>query len=221
MKLFNHENSLETIDNLSQNYINKQKHFLRFSSAFPILPIIVNLITLITFLMSRAHTEFFLSVRFLFYVITFSFFSLISLISIKQAIYLRNWNNITQEHRKIIKTSENHEKIVTLTDVFYDIINYMNLFKIYFIILNLVVTIYFCIYPFIIFKEKPKPIGGDIRYFPSMYFALQILNLISFVIIILYMIYMWYHFLEWNKKLKALKKYEEEMYNEVKKFFQK
>lgn len=221
MKLFNHENSLETIDNLSQNYINKQKYFLRFSSAFPILPIIVNLITLIAFLMSRTHTEFFLSVRFLFYIITFSFFSLISLISIKQAIYLRIWNKTIQEHRKIIKTSENHEKIVTLTDVFYDIINYMKKFKIYFIILNLVVTIYFCIYPFIIFKEKPQPIGGEIRYFPSMYFTLQILNIISFVIIILYMIYMWYHFLEWNKKLKALKKYEKEMYNEVKKFFQK
>lgn len=219
MKTFDQDNSLEIIDNLSQNYINKQKYFLRFSSIFPILPIIVNLVTLITFLISRTRTDFFLSVRFLFYVVTFSFFSLISLISIKQAIYLRNWNNTIQEHRKIIKSSECHKKIVTLTDIFYDLINYMKRFKFYFIVLNIVVIIYFCIYPFTIFKEKPRPVGEEIRYFPSIYFTLQILNIISFIVIIIYMIYMWYHFLKWNTKLKALRKYEKEMYNEVKKFF--
>ena len=109
------------------------------------------------------------------------------------------------------KTQENIPSLISLTNLFYNIITDMQTIKIIFYIMNIVCLFYFQWFIRIIF--------GDLfirRIFISpQQTTIQILNFIAQIGLLFYMVFEWKHFIRWNKKLKKLSKLESKIYNEL------
>ncbi len=220
VKNFDEKNVLERYNDLGLNYINKQNYYLKFSIFFPFFSLIVNIITLIVFVSTFFSRDHVFIPSIFFFFSSFSLFVIFTIISSKQALFLRKWKVLSNYYKEMIGNTQNIKNYTTLTDIFYKIIDHMRKIKIYFILLNLIVIFYFFFSPEFIFGEHflpPPPVDrNNWTQINIFYKIIQYLNFISIIAIILYLIYTWYHFFHWNKKLSKIKKYEREIYKEVK-----
>lgn len=209
--------SLDRIDEWGLNYIKKTRFYLKISAILPIYMIIIGIINLgflsymyIISIESRKVIP-------IHAIVVFTSFFLIFLFSLLQFLFLRKWKLKIREYGKKIKLekkdasdvsddkSKNMVSIkISLTDIFYDVVNHMEKIKILFIIINFFSAIYI-FYNFMIFIR----LVIFVKKATLMTFeTLRYLNLSVSIVLILYLIYMWYHFTKWNKKLKKLKNYE-------------
>ncbi|MBY8983046.1 MAG: hypothetical protein KGD57_08865, partial [Candidatus Lokiarchaeota archaeon] len=205
------------IDEWGLNYIKKTRFYLKISAILPIYMIIIGIINLgflsymyIISIESRKVIP-------IHAIVVFTSFFLIFLFSLLQFLFLRKWKLKIREYGKKIKLekkdasdvsddkSKNMVSIkISLTDIFYDVVNHMEKIKILFIIINFFSAIYI-FYNFMIFIR----LVIFVKKATLMTFeTLRYLNLSVSIVLILYLIYMWYHFTKWNKKLKKLKNYE-------------
>jgi len=209
------------------DYVKKQENYLTISAIFPIYTIIIQVINLIFILQLEAMKppigpnpggpDFFdiISPILIFFVI--SFFTLIN------STYLVKWRNILNQYenygRKIRKISSIQEESnypegnVSLTRVFYDIINYMEIIRIVFVIL-IIFFIYNSIWFFRFFFVRLDQIA-PIHPPPIQQHFTVILNFISQISLIIFLLFQGRHFFRWNKKLSELKSYERKIYKEL------
>ena len=146
---------------------------------------------------------------------------MISLFGIVMAIFLIRWNKKATQYKnqRNIAIEANHSnqqegfsrKKITLTKIFYDIIDTMKNLRIMFLILNIICIYHFgWIIFFFFFRKLPS---ADI-YRPPHGF-LSIFTALSQIVLIVYLIYEWRHFYLWNKKFKLLRKLERRLYSEL------
>ncbi len=210
--------SIDKIDKWGLNYIRKTRFYLKISAILPIYTIIIGIINLgfliyLYTISTESH-----KVIPIHGIIVFICFISILLISLLQFLFLRKWNLKIKVYNKMIKIEKNDNSNVldeninknikmdemSLTDIFYEVINHMEKIRKLFIILNIFSAIYIFynslmfVRLFIFIKKAFILIFQTIRY----------LNLSVAIVLIIYLIYMWHHYIKWNKKLKKLKNYE-------------
>ncbi|MHA1819354.1 MAG: hypothetical protein ACTSVC_02700, partial [Promethearchaeota archaeon] len=121
----------------------------------------------------------------------------------------------TRERNKSDSGENNHAEYysirskITLTNLFYDIIEHMENIKKFFILLNILSIIYL-IWGFDFFI-----IGIPINISNHLYKLIWNLNFIAFLLLIFYISFEWVHFIKWYKKLKAVKDFEKKIYEEL------
>ncbi|TFG21070.1 MAG: hypothetical protein EU530_01150 [Promethearchaeota archaeon] len=191
----------------SVNYIKKEQMYLLWSGIFPAYSIGVNVVN-ISFVLIAILNNWILIRRLVDILIPLAFFFLITIFSTFQFIFLTKWKN--QFNRFQHLPSKPSTKRVSLTDLFYSIIEFMEKARIFFILVNIAGLMYF-IWGFDFFITG-IPLSISLQMFAKITFYL---NLVSFFILLLYLIYQWFHFVRWNKKLRQIKEFEKKINEEL------
>lgn len=218
----------QDIENNGLKYIKQQKQYLIITAIFPIYSIFVQIFNIISVLdrISRPPLKPpinpLLETQIIFNILTPSIILLvISTFAFVKFIFLYMWMRKVHEYeiqtniqQKILKNTENQEIVrssITLTQLFYDIVEHMQLIRIIFILLNLVFILYL-----------HWSIGFFLRFYgilthliPLPHNIFYILNAVSEFGLILYMGFEWKHFYKWNKKIQHLNKLEKKIYEEL------
>lgn len=212
------------IANEGVKYIKSKKRYIILSILFPILIIfcqIANFIIVIVEHINSTETPprpipLFDLLATLFIFATVSIFMLIHL------FYLLNWNfkvkKYLEQREIIVKDTINSEseevdpeKFVSLSQIFYDIIDHMRNIRVIFICLNIISLLYLAwiirrlllLFLFVVNDDNPFPL------------SLIILNSITQVGFIVYLGIQWNYYLKWNKKLSKLDAFEKRIYEEL------
>ena len=206
-------------------YIKHQRNYLIFSALFPIFFIVIQVINFI-FIRSLRMSKFpprpefrqpllidFFTPIFIFLVIfVFTLMNFVFLVSWNKNVhrYEKYQENIFKNSREMPNNEFSEEKI-TLTILFYKIIQNMKIIRILFIGFNLVCAYYFIWFiGFFLMR-----FGSDTPLYPNIQMVTRLLNIIWQVGLIFYLIFEWRHFYRWNKKLKKLKEFEKKIYKEL------
>jgi hypothetical protein len=136
-------------------------------------------------------------------------FSMVALIKFG---FLLRWRQKFQSFRKISRLIQpKKEDPVSMTALFYDLVNHMENIRKVFILLNLIFLLYLQFFIRYIMGPIFKPVPGQ----PPRDPILEVLNFVSQIALIFYMVFEWTHFLRWNKKLTKLTKLEQQIYEEI------
>ncbi|MHA1339257.1 MAG: hypothetical protein ACTSRZ_07840 [Promethearchaeota archaeon] len=107
------------------------------------------------------------------------------------------------------KRGETNKVNISLTQLFYDIIEYMNKAKATFYILTAIFAVYF-------FWGFDFFITGLPIFIPFIILKrIMTINFIGYILLIIYMLYQWIHFLRWHLKHRKLKKFEKRIVKEL------
>lgn len=208
------------------SYIKNQRNYLIINAIVPIYCIIVqafNLLFTLLFILKlgeivpefkRAKTPFFLidaltpSLLFLVFII----FSIINL------YFLLKWRKIVYQYEYQQQNPDLAEGNVTLTHLFYNIIDIMENLKKAFFALN-VFFVFYLQWFFRFFIDQLQVVLWR-KGFPSLdldsFRSIQTwLNLILQILLVIYLFMNWRHFIRWNKKLTKLKDLERQIYKEL------
>lgn len=193
----------------SIDYIKKEQFYLLWSGIFPTYFIGVNLVNF-SFIILAIIKNWILIRRLVDIIVPLIVFLLVTVFSIIQFVFLNKWKiEFDAYQRKRI-----HEKkqvpSTSLTNIFYEIISYMDKSKLSFILLNAAALAY---------------IGWGIDFFiigislslnlENFALATWYLNGITFLLLLVYMGYQWFHFIKWNKKLSIIKQFEQYIAEEL------
>lgn len=210
------------------NYIKNKRNYLILSAIVPLLSFFIQIMNLyMTFFFfinrdpskpfpSRWPWNPFLIIDIISPIVLLLLFSLLASVHF---IYLFRWKkkvNRYEEHQKnAIATQEGISDIhVTLTQLFYDIIDNMETIKKIFIALNVVVIFYlqwfFRFFRFELMKIVSPRV--EINFFRS---TMPWMNLFLQLLLIFYLFMNWRHFKRWSKKLNRLKEFEKQIYSEL------
>ncbi|MHA2246318.1 MAG: hypothetical protein ACXADY_15245 [Candidatus Hodarchaeales archaeon] len=208
----------------SLSYIKNQRNYLIINAIVPIYCIIVqafNLLFTLFFILrleeivsefKRPRTKFFLidalTPSLLFFV--FIIFSIVNF------IFLVRWRKKVQQYENQQQDASLSEDNVSLTQLFYDIIDIMDKLKIIFIVLNIFIVFYIqWFFRFflneLLYGKTPSFTG----FIPIRSVFMPWLNLILELLLLIYLVMNWRHFLRWNKKSTKLKDYEKQIYREL------
>ncbi len=211
------------------NYIKNQRNYLILSAIVPLVCFLIQIINLyITFIFfinrvppetgpSRWPGNPFLIID----ISTPIVILLFSLLALVHFIYLFSWRrkvSLYEQHKKKSIDIEHEDEIsdihVTLTQLFYDIIDNMETIKKIFIALNVVVIFYLqWFFRFFLFElmriVSPRM---ELNLFRNI---MPWLNLFLQFLLIFYLIMNWKHFKHWNRKLNKLKDFEKRIYTEL------
>jgi hypothetical protein len=212
------------------NYIKNKRNYLILSGIVPFLSLFVQIVNLYLTLdrlfffwryrdPSKPFHVFenpFLLIDFITPLIPFLLFSLLALVHF---IYLFRWkkkvNRYEEHQKKAIATQEEISDIhVTLTQLFYDIIDNMETIKKIFIALNVVVLLNLQWF-FRFFLKELLAIISPRWYIKLLRGITPWMNLLLYALLLFYFIMNWRHFKRWNKKLNKLKKFEKQVYSEL------
>ncbi|MCG3218448.1 MAG: hypothetical protein KAR35_05555 [Candidatus Heimdallarchaeota archaeon] len=155
-------------------------------------------------------------------IIPFLIFFVIGIISTIHLIYLIKWKKKVSEYIEFEKkqNQENYSEsllpdemvqTVSLTSLFYDIVDHMVKIRRFFVVLNIVCLIYsywlikFFLAQFGIVEPLARPPTAIVHY----------INLVAQISLIGYLIYQWKQFLHWNRKLIVLEEHEKFIYQEM------
>jgi hypothetical protein len=207
------------------DYIRKKKWYLIVSAAFPIYILIVEVLTASFFMRSMGMNPQFQG-RVMYHAMVPSFGGLFILIlSIFQFLFLLGWRRKlqiyeSQKHALHLQTPHDSsdkekeltvpEKTMSLTRLFYGIVDHMEKIRILFIIFNLV-ALYTIFFSMNFFVFNSKPINVDNQKFPIM----KWLNFSSSIFLLLYLVFEWFHFIKWNRKLNHLRAFEKKICDEL------
>ncbi len=198
------------------NYINHEKNYLLFSAIIPIfifmaqsISFVFQILLSITGPGRGPPLQEVLAPMILLLII--GLFTLINF------LFLLRWKNKTKNYisqqtnelkvNEFDEDMESPKKRITLTEFFYEIVRNMNIIKIFFIILNIFCVYYFIWYYGVFMRNRPPRV-------PLMD-AIMIITVCSQIVLIIYLIYEWNHFLKWNKKLRAIKSFERQIYHDL------
>lgn len=205
------------------SYIKNQRNYLILNAIIPFYCIIVQFVNLLfTFLFilrvdellpefGRPRTPLFLIDG-----LTPSFLLLVfSIFAITNFIFLMRWRKKVNEYEGQQNEIDPLERNVSLTQLFYEIIDIMETLKKIFIGLNLIFAFYlqwFFRFFLIEFRRVTfQPQSPDL--FRSS--IMPWLNLSLLLLLLIYLAFNWRHFLKWNRKLSRLKDFEQQVYNEL------
>ena len=147
-------------------------------------------------------------------------FTIVTIFMLVHIFYLIKWNfkvkKYSERRELAIKNSiaENgvkSDEFVSLSQIFYDIVNHMRNIRFIFIALNFVSILYLTwiirqlLMRLLIIVHRDPP-------FPLPWF---ILNSVVLVALIIYLGFQWKHFLKWNRKLSKLDEFERRVYQEL------
>jgi len=191
----------------SLNYIKKEQMYLLWSGIFPAYSIGVNLVN-ISFVLVAILNNWILIRRLIDILIPAAIFFLITIFSSVHFIFLIKWKNQLNQYQRV--PSKTHTKRVSLTDLFYSIIEFMEIARFFFILVNIAGLMYL-IWGFDFFITG-IPLSISLRTFSQITYYL---NLISFFVLLLYIGYQWYHFIKWNKKMRQIKEFEKDITDEL------
>ncbi len=227
---------MEKIEKGGLTYIKKEQSYIKFSTIFPIYSLLIIIMTLIfiilgaIFMKQGQHPpmpdiplEQVIIISMIILIPACIFIALF-IFSLFQLIFLKKWKTKVQEYDKFkdLNSDDNIEVLkgkkkseyqgkTTLTNLFYDIINYLEKIRVIFIIINVLSFFYlwwsFRIFALIIHFLVKESVPFFLFFF---YF-----NLSGVIVLLVYLIYMWYHFKRWYKKLKSLKNYEKKIAKEL------
>ena len=209
-------------------YIKNQRNYILLSAIVPILSIVVQIVNVSMILVFSLG--FFDNARlqqgdrppigglYLFDVlspilIVFIFF----IISMIHFFYLYRWKRRVfryENQERIVNEATTDENRITLTQLFYDILDNMETIRKIFIALNIISIFYLQWFFRFFLKElffiiNPRPDLNPLRYIiPSINLGLQLL-------LIIYLIVSWKHFIKWNSKLNKIKTLEQQIYEEI------
>ncbi|MFX0073560.1 MAG: hypothetical protein ACFFAO_20985 [Candidatus Hermodarchaeota archaeon] len=212
----------ELLERGGLNYINNQKNYLIFSAIFPIYLIITQILNIIFILTLEAGkpTNAPQEPPLLDLLTPILILLVISLFALVIFIFLIGWKkNINQykDQQEVLENfsfSDPHnvlpEKSVTLTNLFYKIVDNMRVIRIIFICLNIICFYYFFWTINFFFIRRPPQ-----HPHPPLHFIVQWLNILSQIALVFYLIFEWKHFYHWNKKFKEIQKFEREIYLEI------
>ncbi|MFX1273740.1 MAG: hypothetical protein ACFFBP_14300 [Promethearchaeota archaeon] len=211
------------LENVGLNYINHEKMFLLISAVVPIFIVSAQFISLVFQLIlnlesysappkPRPSPPLFEVLLPIILLLIIGIFALINY------LFLLRWKNKLKNYKiqqlselnikNYDKEIENLKNQLTLTDFFYGIIKNMRIIRNFFIVLNLFCLFYIVWYYTSYFQGLPPQR-------PFLLDVIIILTIGSQAILIIYILYEWYHLIKWNSKLKALKKYERQIYLEL------
>lgn len=225
-KIENKDNKLKNTDMYTQieksglNYIKSQKNYLILSAIFPIFITIIQILNINFILYLHAHRPKSRPGPLLIDVLTpFIILLVISAFALINFVFLVGWKkkvHLYEKQKKLFKEPSLDEpnnfrdKNQSLTKLFYDIISNMKIVRIVFIILNFSCLYYLIWYLNFFLIRRPLPIQP-----PPLQIVVEWLNLFSQIGLAIYLVFEWRHFIKWNKKLKELKKFEKEIFNEL------
>ena len=98
---------------------------------------------------------------------------------------------------------------ITLTQLFYDIINHMNITKKIFLLMSLICVFY--VYWFIAFFMRMLTALPP----PPHHLFMHWLNVFTQISLLIYLVFEWKHFIHWNRKMRTLEKLEQMIYQEL------
>ncbi|UYP46796.1 hypothetical protein NEF87_003081 [Candidatus Lokiarchaeum ossiferum] len=234
------ENSEETSPNLKDyfstgtysriekgglDYIQKKKWYLIISAVFPIYIFIVEILTTLFYLRSlKMEVEF--HGRVISYILTSSFGTMFILILLLfQFLFLLGWRKKLQQYLE--QKEGNHsrdadpnitdgdlnqttEQRVSLTKLFYGIVNHMEKIRTLFFFLNFL-ALYMIFSSTRIFWLNKRPFQMDNLQFGMM----KWLKITSSILLLFYLGFEWFHFLKWNQKFSQLRAFEKRVYEEL------
>ncbi len=206
-------------------YIKHQRNYLIFSALFPIFFIVIQVINFI-FIRSLRMPKFPPRPEFR-QPLLIDFFTpifitvVIFVFTLMNFVFLVSWNKNVHRYEKYqkkistnsraIPNNEFPKEKITLTILFYKIIQNMKIIRIIFIGFNLICAYYFIWFlGFFLIR-----FGSDTPLYPNLKMVTRLLNIICQVGLIFYLIFEWRHFYRWNKKLKKLKEFEKKIYKEL------
>lgn len=207
------------------DYIQKKKWYLIISAVFPIYIFIVEILTTLFYLRSlKMEVE--LHGRVISYILTSSFGTMfILLLLLFQFIFLLGWRRKlqcyldrkdTNQFRESDPDIEDEdlndatEQRISLTKLFYGIVNHMEKIRTLFFLLNFL-AFYLIFSSLRIFWFNKRPFQMDNMQFGMM----KWLKIISSILLLFYLGFEWFHFLKWNKKFSQLRAFEKRVYEEL------
>lgn len=199
-------------------YIKKKEAYLTISGIFPIYMLAVNILNFQFILTLFLSNSIYLR-RIVDLATPFAIFFIITIFALIQFVFLRKWKikvRKYERHQEIyeIYSKKNRpipiDKKITLTNIFYEIIDHMDSIKILFIFLN-IFSIGYLFWGFDFFI-RGIPLNASLLLVRVVWR----MNFVAFVVTFVYLFYEWYHFLKWNKKLSKLKKFERQIFSELK-----
>ena len=206
-------------------YIKHQRNYLIFSALFPIFFIVIQVINFI-FIRSLRMSKFpprpeFRQPLLIDFFTPIFIFLVIFVFTLMNFVFLVSWNKNVHRYEKyqekiftnstVMPNNEFPEEKITLTILFYKIIQNMKIIRIIFIGFNLICAYYFIWFiGFFLMR-----FGSDTPLYPNIQMVTRLLNIIWQVGLIFYLIFEWRHFYRWNKKLKKLKEFEKKIYKEL------
>ena len=136
--------------------------------------------------------------------------------SIINFIFLVRWRKKVHQYENQQQDASLSEDNVTLTQLFYDIIEIMEKLKKIFIVLNVFFVFYIqWFFRFFLNELLFRKIPSSTGLIPFRSVFMPWLNLILQLLLLIYLVMNWRHFLRWNKKLTKLKDYEKQIYREL------
>ena len=199
------EQSFLKIEKDGLKYIKNERNYLIMSALVPIYIIIVQCINLgyiftappINPLDPRPPVNPINAFTPIIILLIISFFALVNY------RYLISWKGKVK-----IYEGKTPSKQKTLTSIFYDIIKSMENIRVIFIIVN-IISLYYFIWFILWALSIMDP------HHPPPPLHVNILNGLSQGGLLLYLILQWKHFIQWNRKLKQLKLFEEQIFHEI------
>ncbi|MHA1973917.1 MAG: hypothetical protein ACTSW1_13045 [Candidatus Hodarchaeales archaeon] len=205
------------------NYIRNQRHYLLLSVIVPVYCVFVQLVNLtitLYYLFNVRQFPVAPSFKRIGFVLLFDVFSpfivliIFSFFAILHFTYLWKWNKNVQRYEHYSRTDVDDHN-VSLTSIFYDIIENMEQIRKIFIVL-IVVFVFYLQWFFRAFLTEIITIISVYRHgLGPLRIIAPILNLSVQIIIALYIILNYRHFKRWSGKLSRIKNLERQIYDEL------
>lgn len=200
------------------DYINQEANYLKISAFIPSFIVISQIIAFILQLILDINTpeggpspplhEILMPMILL---IAVGIFALVNYSYLKQwkkeLKFYSKQQQIEVKTEDFDKEMESSKKKITLTEIFYDIIKTMNLIRSILVFITVFCGYYYIWYLTFYLRSAPPP-------HPLMT-VIMILTLISQFLLAIYLFYEWHHMLNWNSKLRRIKSYERQIYQEL------
>ncbi len=209
-------------------YIKNQRNYILLSALVPILSIAVQIVNVSMILVfSLGFLDYAkpplgerppIGGLYLFDVlspilIVFIFF----IIAMIHFIYLYRWKKRVyryENQEKIVLKATTDENRITLTQLFYDILDNMETIRKIFIALN-IISIFYLQWFFRFFLKELFFIISPRSDLNPLRFIIPTINLGLQLLLIIYLIVSWKHFIKWNSKLNKIKTLEQQIYEEI------
>ncbi|UYP44149.1 hypothetical protein NEF87_000434 [Candidatus Lokiarchaeum ossiferum] len=220
------------IESYGFKYINHQKNYLITTAVFPIFALFVQVFNLIHTIgqINRPPPEQIplppLHPQNIYNILApIIIFIIIASFALVKFVFLYIWMKkvhryeiqqklITKLNKNTVENSDDYSDIqnsIGLTQIFYDIVDHMQLIRIVFILMNIAFIFY--IQWTLTFLLSFFGIIPRLNQNPSNYF--HYINIIAEFGLLFYMVFEWKHFLKWNRKLKKINELEKKIYAEL------
>lgn len=210
----------QKLDKWGLTYIKKELHILFISGIYPFFLIFVqlyNIFQLVRRFELRPPPIPNNQPRFIDLLTPFILLLMFAILASIYFLYLILWFRKISEYQRMISNGQENtkdtfkQKRYSLTQLFYDIIRFMQSAKIIFVLMNILFIFNAqWLIRFILLQLNAIP-----SIHPQPNLTLQILNTIGQLGLIPYMIFEWMHFLRWNQKLKKVTEFERKIYEEI------